>query len=84
MGHHLPAFGVQLGPLSKTFIMMHGKARKRQTISRHPPMKLQKARDHARLLLTAETGEFPEISLEHAVEEYLWSLATGDPDRHRL
>ena len=63
MGHHLPAFGVQVGPLSKTFIMMHGKARKRQTISRYPSMKLQKARDHARLLLTAETGEIPAISL---------------------
>jgi hypothetical protein len=47
----LPAFGVRVGSRSKTFIVMQGKARKRQTIGRYPAMKLQKARDHARLLL---------------------------------
>jgi hypothetical protein len=39
-------------------------------------MKLQKARDHARLLLPSEIGEIPAISLEHALEEYLRSLST--------
>ncbi|HET9233864.1 MAG TPA: hypothetical protein VFP10_06975, partial [Candidatus Eisenbacteria bacterium] len=28
----LPAFGVRVGSRSKTFIVMHGKARKRQTL----------------------------------------------------
>jgi integrase len=72
----LPAFGVRVGSRSKTFIVMQGKARKRQTIGRYPAMKLQKARGHARLLLPSETGEIPAISLEHALEEYLRSLST--------
>jgi hypothetical protein len=72
----LPAFGVRVGSRSKTFIVMQGKARKHQTIGRYPAMKLQKARDHARLLLPSEIGEIPAISLEHALEEYLRSLST--------
>jgi Arm DNA-binding domain len=60
----LPAFGVRVGTRSKTFIVMQGKARKRQTIGRYPAMKLQKALAQARLLLTSETSEIPAISLQ--------------------
>jgi len=48
----LPAFGVRVGSRSKTFIVMPGKARKRQTIGRYPAWTLLKAREKARLMIS--------------------------------
>ena len=45
----LPAFGVRVGTRSKTFIVMQGKTRKRQTLGRYPATKLQDAREQARI-----------------------------------
>jgi hypothetical protein len=44
----LPAFGVRVGSRSKTFIVMHGQARKRQTAGRYPSLKLSDARELAK------------------------------------
>src|SRR4051794_29332605 len=73
----LPAFGVRVGSRSKTFIVMHGPARKRETIGRYPDIKLAEARDLARKFMTApEQLEHPSITLAAAVNEYLRSIRT--------
>jgi integrase len=73
----LPAFGVRVGSRSKTFIVMQGKTRKRQTIGHYPDTKLQAARDKARLLLTSpQIPEHTSVLASDAVEEYLRGLST--------
>jgi integrase len=72
----LPAFGVRVGSRSKTFIVVTGKARKRQTLGRFPVLKLQEARDKARLFLSGKRDtEHPSLTVADAVEEYLRALS---------
>jgi integrase len=73
----LPAFGVRVGSRSKTFIVMHGQARKRKTLGRYPDMKLTEARDLARKFMTASgVPEHPSVTLAGAVNEYLRNIKT--------
>src|SRR5262245_14847116 len=67
----LPAFGVRVGSRSKTFIVMHGKSRKRETIGKYPTLKLSEARDKARKFLAAPGTSQQSQSLSEAVTEYL-------------
>ena len=72
----LPAFGVRVGSRSKTFIVVTGNARKRQTLGRYPALKLQEARDKARLYLSgSRNAGHPSLTVADAVEEYLRSLS---------
>jgi integrase len=72
----LPAFGVRVGSRSKTFIVMHGPARKRQTIGRYPILRLHEAREKARLFLGGSNRASPAIAFSDAVAEYLRSIST--------
>lgn len=71
----LPGFGCRVGSRSKTWIVMHGKERKRLTIGRYPVMSLQKAREAARLKISNPLGLPSDTStVAHAVTLYLKSI----------
>jgi hypothetical protein len=54
----LRGFGVRVSPAgTKSWVLMHGKARKLTTIGRVDAVGLKEARDKARLLLTKKDDE---------------------------
>ena len=75
----LPSFGVRIGSRSKTFIVMHGRARKRITLGNYPTMTLQKAREAARLKLANPLGlPMDNSSVSAAVDKYLSAITVKD------
>lgn len=67
----LPGFGITVGKRTKTFIVVHGKTRKLQTLGKFPATTLQEARDKARLIFTTPPSEKPAQSYPDAYTDFL-------------
>jgi integrase len=68
----LPAFGVRCGKHRKTFTVMHGTDRKRQTIGHYPEMSLAAARKAAmRVLGTANPKRQASIDFKEALQLFV-------------
>lgn len=67
----LPGFGLTVGIKTKTFIVMHGKARRLQTLGRFPQKSLQDARNEARGILAAPTPKKLVMGFPEAKDAFL-------------
>lgn len=68
----LPAFGVRVGKRTKTFLVMHGRDRKRIAVGKYPDTPLQKARGRAKDLLRSPIDRPVEtVTVFDAYDEYL-------------
>ena len=68
---HLPAFGLTVGTLSKTFIVIHGPNRKLRTIGKYPDVSLADARRAAKRMLAEEPDRTGPANLQPTVKTYL-------------
>lgn len=90
----LPAFGVRVGQETKTFVVIHGRERKRTTIGRYPSITLAQARQRAKELIAERTLGLaptkPTLSFEEALTLFLAAYrqknraATGDETKRLL
>lgn len=71
----LPGFGVRVGQGgTRTFVLVHGRTRRRETIGRFPPLTLQEARAEARRRLAEYTlGKVAPVpvTMDEAVAEFV-------------
>jgi len=79
----LPGFGVRVSQGGvKSFVLVHGRSRRRTTLGRYPSISLKDARKAAKLLLAERTLgrlESPPMGFAEAVNLY---LSTHYPDRY--
>lgn len=68
---HLPAFGLTVGKLTKTFIVIHGPNRKLRTIGKYPEVSLADARRAAKRMLAEEPERNGTANLQTIVRTYL-------------
>ncbi|MGE0853660.1 MAG: Arm DNA-binding domain-containing protein [Hyphomicrobiaceae bacterium] len=67
----LPAFGVRVGKHAKTFLIMHGRDRKRVAIGRYPDKTLKDAREEAKRLLLAPDVRRNNTTVQDVFDTYL-------------
>jgi integrase len=81
----LPGFGVRVSQGgTRTFVLVHGRIRRRETIGRFPPLTLQEARIEARRRLAEYTlGKVAPIpiTMDEAVAEFIAAAETRNRPR---
>src|SRR4051812_49312070 len=65
-----PAFGIRIGKLRKTWVVMRGKDRVRTTLGHYPALSLADARKAAKKLLTEEPEKSDRLTFELAYDRF--------------
>jgi hypothetical protein len=75
----LPAIGLRIGQRAKTFVVIRGRERKRQSIGQFPALSLAEARAQARALMQLDDegvcGSSGQMDVAKAVRQHLANLA---------
>jgi integrase len=66
-----PAFGIRVGKLRRTWLVVKGKNRTKVALGHYPAISLQDARKRAKLELATPSSTKPEITFPEALEAFL-------------